>query len=67
MRKKLPEDITTTVINLETWNDCPKCGKAWKDKIPTPGLLHRTRLCDRCSSRKADDEYFRSGTRYPGQ
>ncbi len=34
--------------NEQTWNDCPECGKAWKDKFPTPGLLHRTRLCHEC-------------------
>lgn len=32
----------------ETWNDCPQCGEAWKDEKPTPGLLHRTVLCDLC-------------------
>lgn len=34
--------------NHQTWNDCPNCGLAWKDDEPTPGLLHRTRLCASC-------------------
>jgi ribosomal protein S27AE len=36
--------------NTETWNDCPRCGVAWADRVVTPGLIHRTRLCPRCAS-----------------
>lgn len=36
------------MCNTETWNDCPHCKKSWKDEIPTPGLIHRTRYCDEC-------------------
>jgi hypothetical protein len=52
MRTKPPnntDDITApNMKNNETWNTCPECGKSWKDDISTPGLLHRTRLCDKC-------------------
>lgn len=49
MPQRLPDDITSpTMTNNETWNDCPGCGKAWKDAVPTPGLIHRTRYCDIC-------------------
>lgn len=48
MRTKPPDNITAPVKSNDTWNDCPECGKAWKDEIATPGLLHRTRLCDKC-------------------
>jgi hypothetical protein len=43
-------EIRTNVKSIcqETWNDCPQCGEAWKDPKPTPGLLHRTVLCDLC-------------------
>lgn len=56
MRKKLIEkkDVTTTMVNLETWNDCPDCGRAWKDKIATIGILHRTRLCSNCIKKNKD-------------
>lgn len=43
-----PPDIMAPIKDNETWNDCPECGKSWKDNIPTPGLLHRTRLCEKC-------------------
>ena len=33
-----------------TWNTCPDCGVRWPDAVPTPGLLHRTRLCGPCAS-----------------
>jgi hypothetical protein len=42
-------DITSIwIFDNDTWNDCPKCGKFWKDRIATPGLIHKTRLCDEC-------------------
>ena len=55
MRKKLPDDddiITPKMTDNETWNTCPECGKYWKDEITIPGLLHRTRLCDKCFRRE---------------
>ena len=49
LKKRDKPDITSSTIrNNETWNDCPKCGLAWKDKISTLGVIHRTRLCDNC-------------------
>ena len=43
------EDVTLASDQpLDTWNDCPDCGAAWKDPVPTPGVLHRTRLCVEC-------------------
>jgi len=48
MRRRQRDDIRSTSTDNQTWNDCPNCGKTWKDLIPTPGLLHRTRLCIEC-------------------
>lgn len=46
------ESVTSDRIkNNETWNTCPKCLKDWKDPIPTPGLLHRTRTCKECQEK----------------
>jgi hypothetical protein len=50
---KLPNDDNGEVRSEfikdhETWNTCPECFKDWKDVIPVPGLLHRTRLCGAC-------------------
>lgn len=71
MPKRLRDNTITSpsMKNNETWNDCPVCGYAWKDDVATPGVIHRTKLCERCFRRKtkADDDYFKSGTRYPGQ
>ena len=36
----------------ETWNTCPECFRKWRDFEPTPGLLHRTRLCSVCAKRE---------------
>lgn len=36
------------IMENETWNTCPACYDNWKDEEHTPGLLHRTKLCDRC-------------------
>ena len=35
--------------HFQTWNTCPDCGSRWRDDVPTPGLLHRTQLCDHCA------------------
>jgi protein-arginine kinase activator protein McsA len=51
----IPPDIRAPITNNETWNDCPRCHKSWKDDIATPGLLHRTRYCAECY-RKLDNE-----------
>ena len=48
MQKKLPEDIVSSMKGNETWHDCPQCGKSWKDTIATPGLIHKTIICDEC-------------------
>lgn len=43
-------DITSPEMkDNQTWNDCPNCCKYWHDVIATPGLIHRTRLCDDCT------------------
>lgn len=44
-----PDIVSETIKDNETWNTCPKCGYSWKDDIATPGLIHRTRLCAKCS------------------
>jgi len=47
------KDIKSDKIkDNETWNTCPKCERSWKDYIPTPGLIHRTRLCQECINKK---------------
>jgi hypothetical protein len=55
MRRRLREvrqDIVSpSMKDNETWNDCPDCGKSWKDETPTPGLIHRTRQCYDCAIR----------------
>lgn len=52
MRQKEPEhepDITTTSEGFhQTYNDCPRCGHCWETIPSIPGIIHRTRLCDRC-------------------
>jgi hypothetical protein len=42
-------DITAPIVDHQTWNTCPDCGRGWPDPTPTPGLLHRTRLCASCA------------------
>jgi predicted nucleic acid-binding Zn ribbon protein len=42
------------MLDNETWNTCPDCGKNWKDEIAIPGLLHRTRLCKECREKDKD-------------
>jgi len=44
------DDLLQTGPRYETANTCPACGDQWTDAIPTPGLLHRTRLCARCGT-----------------
>ena len=48
-------EITASITDNETWNDCPNCWKTWKDKYPTPGLIHRTRLCHECIEKVIDE------------
>jgi hypothetical protein len=36
----------------QTSNTCPSCGKQWIDKVVTPGIIHRTKLCDACMVKK---------------
>lgn len=62
LRKLLSVDeIRAPMTDNETWNNCPVCGFTWKDKIPTPGLIHRTQHCNRCSN---DSKKPRSVTVY---
>lgn len=47
--------MSPSIKDNETWNDCPHCGKCWKDEKPTPGLIHRTRSCDDCKKKLIDE------------
>lgn len=40
------------MLDNQTWNSCPDCNRQWRDLEPTPGLLHRTRLCPTCHHRR---------------
>ena len=48
----IKKDITAPMKDNQTWNTCPKCGHEWCDEVATPGLIHRTRLCDMCKENK---------------
>jgi len=37
----------------QTWNVCPECGHTWVDRVPTPGVVHRTQLCVICRTHPA--------------
>lgn len=66
MRRKHPKDIIVkTMTDNETWNDCPRCGKSWKDETPTPGLIHRTRYCNSCKEVMKDEVYGHMHERKP--
>ena len=53
MQTRRAESVESNIIkDNDTWNTCPKCYKDWKDEIATPGLLHRTKLCDKCLTKK---------------
>jgi len=58
------EIFAPSLKDNETWNDCPNCGAFWKDKFPTPGLIHRTRLCYKCIEIIIDDSELYS-TAFP--
>jgi hypothetical protein len=64
MPRKLPNDnreiSSERIRDNETWNTCPECFKDWKDIIPIPGLLHRTRLCGTCLKGKNDNNSKRN-------
>lgn len=53
-RRERGDIIAPAMQDNQTWNDCPDCGKSWKDRIPTPGLLHRTRLCEECKRKQTN-------------
>lgn len=42
------------MVDHDTYNTCPDCDTGWKDAEPTPGILHRTRICDACRQRSAE-------------
>jgi hypothetical protein len=50
MEKKLldADIISPKVKDNDTWNTCPECEISWKDRSPTPGVIHRVRLCSSC-------------------
>lgn len=58
----MDEEIRALIKDNQTWNTCPYCSKVWKDEIPIPGLLHRTRICNPCLTRRKreNDKKFRS-------
>jgi hypothetical protein len=65
-RKRLnPEIWINNMTSNETWNDCPRCGKSWKDAVPTPGLIHRTRYCDECKEVMKDEVFGHMHERKP--
>ncbi len=41
-------EVRAPMTDNQTSNSCPDCGKEWMDKVPTPGLLHKLRICDEC-------------------
>lgn len=59
MRRKHPERVyedvvAPTMVDNQTWNTCPDCGKDWQDPVAIPGLIHRTRRCDDCRTKKTN-------------
>lgn len=40
--------VSKKIMDNHTWNTCPDCLKHWRDKINTPGILHRTKQCNKC-------------------
>jgi nitrous oxide reductase accessory protein NosL len=44
-----PDVVSESMKDNETWNTCPECDRSWKDEKATPGLIHRTRVCARCT------------------
>jgi hypothetical protein len=44
-----PDVVSDAIQDNETWNTCPECKRSWKDIKATPGLIHRTRVCARCT------------------
>lgn len=42
------EIVVPSIRDNQTWNDCPECHLAWESKPSIPGVIHRTRLCDKC-------------------
>jgi len=54
----------------ETWNTCSDCFRKWKDAVPTPGVVHRTKRCVPCQQLRDDspkfDRFGYSGADYEG-
>jgi len=66
MPKKRPDDIILkTMTDNQTWNDCPKCRKIWRDRISTPGIIHKTQYCDDCKQAMHDEVYGHMHERKP--
>lgn len=60
------KDVTSdNMTTMETWNDCPKCQKAWKDEVATPGIIHRTRYCTTCKELMRDEVFGHMYERKP--
>lgn len=55
MRTKPPDktdDITSPLHEGQTFNSCPVCGKSWETIPPIKGVIHKTRVCDDCLSKR---------------
>lgn len=52
LRAETSADVSTDHHDFayQTWNTCPDCGHSWPEAVTTPGLLHRTRLCQTCAA-----------------
>jgi hypothetical protein len=49
--------VLKTIVDNVTTNNCLRCGKQWVDETPTPGLIHRTMLCENCRDILEENNY----------
>lgn len=47
-----PDIKSEEIKDNQTWNTCPDCHLSWETKPSIPGLIHRTRLCHNCATKK---------------
>lgn len=43
--------IVKGMTDNETWHYCLECGKNWKEKFSTPGLLLSVKTCRDCNEK----------------